>query len=285
MRANYIPGQIESATRRSAIDFGSATPRRCSIDQALGRLTAVSAYSDYLYYLPVGFYHHGRDTYRLPRYIFLGPAANDDPVKLAFFATLHGDDEEGAKALVEFLLRLELEPDRATGYQLFIYPICNPTGFEDATPETRRGHDLRRELWNGSRQPEAYYLERELGVLQFHGVAHLRASAGALQGFRASASSPLLHGALVSPALEAASKYLACDGYRGRSEIVPAANVGRDHYEWGLVNPAELKPAPFELIFETARSAPPELRVKASVAALNRLLAEYRPFLATQQNI
>ena len=37
---------------------------------------------------------------------------------------------------------------------------------------TRSGHDLQRELWNGSRQPEAYYLERELGVLQFHGVVN-----------------------------------------------------------------------------------------------------------------
>ncbi|HWB60645.1 MAG TPA: hypothetical protein VG733_14215 [Chthoniobacteraceae bacterium] len=282
MRAKYNPARIDPAERSSAIDFGSATRRRRSVEETLARLTAAAAYSDYIYYLPVGLFHHGRDAYRLARYIFLGPASGDEPIKLAIFAGLDGRYSESIEALVEFLLRLELEPIRARGYQIFVYPICNPTGFEDATRETRRGHDLARELWNGSRQPEAYYLERELGVLQFHGVITLGAGTG-FSGLRARSSSPVLDAALVAPAIDAAEKYLACNP--AGDHPFPAATAGRERYEWGLVNPAELNTAPFELTFETARSAPPVLQVKAAVAALGRVLAEYRPFLAARQNI
>ncbi len=63
---------------------------------------------------------------------------------------------EGTQALAEFLLRLHLEPERARGYQIFVYPIVNPTGFEDGTPKTRRGHDLAAEncgMAQGSPRP------------------------------------------------------------------------------------------------------------------------------------
>ena len=52
-----------------------------------------------------------------------------------------------------------------------------------------------------------------------------------------------------------------------------------------LGNLAELKPAPFEITIETPRKAPPELQTKAATAALNKIIEEYRPFLASQQNI
>jgi hypothetical protein len=284
MRAIYIPKKIEIPSHPDRIDFGSGADRPRSIDDVLKTLTSVSLYSDYLYYLPVGLFHYGRDAYRLARYVFLGPAANDDPVKLGLFAALHGDEAEGTQALVDFLLRLHLEPERARGYQIFVYPICNPTGFEDGTHTTRRGHDLATELWNGSKQPEAYYLERELGVQQFHGVVNLR-SAKNTNGIHARVAAATLDKALVQPALKAAEKFLPRDTNHASDPIIPTTTVGRNRYEWGLGNPAELKPAPFELTFETPHKAPPELQAKAAAAALNKILEEYRPFLASQQNI
>ena len=284
MRAVYTPKKIESRANPGWIDFGSGLDRPRSIDHALKTLTAVSVYSDYLYYLPSGLFHYGRAPYRLARYVFLGPSANDEPVKIGLFASLHGDEAEGTRALVEFLLRLHLEPERARGYQIFVYPICNPTGFEDGTHTTRRGHDLSRELWTGSRQPEAYYLERELGVMQFHGVVNLR-SAENTGSIHAHVAAATLHKALVQPALKAAGKFLPRAENRAGDRIIPATTVGRNRYEWGLGNPAELKPVPFELTFETPKQAPPELQAKATVSALYSLLEEYRPFLASQQNI
>jgi len=284
MRAVYIPKKIDTQATPHRIDFGAGAHAHRSIGEALRTLTSVSVYSDYLYYSPLGFFHYGSHPYRLPRYVFLGPAANDEPIKLGLFAALNGDEPEGTQALVEFLLRLDLEPERARGYQIFAYPVTNPTGFEDGTRATRRGHDLSQELWNGSRQPEAYYIERELGVLQFHGIVRLRSNEES-NGVIAIVPSPTLTTALVHPALKAASKFLPPCKSREGEPVVPAATAGRNRYEWGLGNPAELKPAPFELTFETPRKAPPELQAKAAVAALNSLIEEYRPFLAARQNI
>ena len=281
MRAVYIPRKSDQPSRTDRIDFGAGVQTQRSIDTALQTLTSVCLYSDYLYYSPLGHFHYGNHPYRLARYIFLGPAAGDEPIKLGIFAAVSGEEPEGVQALVEFLLRLDLEPARGRGYQIFVYPVVNPTGFEDGTHTTRRGHDLLRELWNGSRQPEAYYVERELGVLQFHGIIHLRSNAEN-NVLDARVASRVLRSALVEPALKAASKFLPTA--KGE-KIIPAATVGRNRYEEGLGNPAELKPAPFEITLETPRKAPPELQAKAAVAALNSIIEEYRPFLATRQNI
>jgi hypothetical protein len=284
MRATYIPKKNDTLPRPARIDFGSGEERSRSIDDALKTLTEVSSYSDYIHYSPLGLFHYGRNPYRLPRYIFLGPAAGDEPIRLGLFALINGDEPEGVRALVEFLLRLELEPERGRGYAIFVYPICNPTGFEDGTRNTRRGHDLSLELWNGSKQPEAYYLERELGVLQFHGIVNLRSVAGS-SGIHARVDSATLNQSIVQPALKAAGKFLPLGDNREGAQNIPATTVGRNRYEGGLGNPAELKPAPFEITIETPRKAPPELQVKAATAALNKIIEEYRPFLASQQNI
>lgn len=282
MRAVYTPKQIELKSKPNRIDFGSAMPRRRSIDGALKTLTAASIGSDYLFYSPVGVFHYDGDPYRIARYIFLGPAADDEPIRLGIFAAIHGNEPEGAQALAEFLLRLHRDPERARGYQIFAYPVCNPTGFEDNTRQTRRGHDLQRELWNASRQPEVYFIERELGVLQFHGIVNLR-SRERSSGLRAHVRAATLNDALVQPALKAAENFLPVA--REGEPIFPDTTVAGKRYEGELGNPAELQPAPFEITFETPGKAPPALQTLATVAALERIIALYRPFLASQQNI
>ena len=67
--------------------------------------------------------------------------------------TLSGDEPEGALALGSFLHQLEQKPELAQGYALFIYPVCNPTGFEDNTRHARSGKDLNREFWRDSAEP------------------------------------------------------------------------------------------------------------------------------------
>src|SRR6185503_1046540 len=82
------------------------------------------------------FASHGQ-KYTLPRYVFLGPKGGGDTIRIGIFATIHGDEPEGALALVRLITALEKNPELAQGYALFIYPICNPTGFEDNTRHSR----------------------------------------------------------------------------------------------------------------------------------------------------
>lgn len=282
MRATYIPKQF-STSRPRMIDFGSRAQHRRSIDGFLGQLTAESVASEYLFYSPVGDFRHREDRYRLARYVFLGPEADDAPIRLGIFAGIHGDENMVCAALVEFLRALHREPERARGYQIFAYPICNPTGFEDATHESRSGHDLNHEFWQGSRQPEVYYLERELGVIGFHGVISLHA--GENDGVFAHVRARTLAEALVQSALEAAARFLPVASSPAEALCAAAEATGRKCHEGALVSAAEMKPAPFEIVLEMPRHAPGDLQIAATIAALDQIVAAYRPFLAARQNI
>lgn len=248
-------------------------------------LRALAASSPYLRYSEVGHFRHGQQGYTLPRFAFHGPGAEEDPVKIGIFAAIHGDEQETAIAAIEFLERLHADPRRAHGYQLYVYPVCNPSGVEDGTRFSRSGVDLNREFWRGSAEPEVYYLERELGVLSFQGVVALHAD-DTTHGVYAYVRGATLTEALARPALEAAERFLP----RAKETIIdsfPAkdALIHQHCFEGVLSNPAELHPAPFEIIFETPQKFPFDLQVEAAVAALDRILEEYRPFLSIAQNL
>ena len=92
-----------------------------------------------------GFESNGH-KYSIPRFDFKGPNSSD-PIRIGIFGAIHGDEPAGPFALAEFLRRLVAQPDLAENFQLQIYPVCNPTGFEDNTRKSRRGRDLNREFW------------------------------------------------------------------------------------------------------------------------------------------
>ena len=103
---------------------------------------------------PLAAFHVAGDEYQIPRYLFIGPRGGDDPIRLGLFAAIHGDEPEGANALVQLLQVLDQRPELARDFFLFVYPVCNPTGYEDGTRFSRAGFDLNREFWNNSNQPE-----------------------------------------------------------------------------------------------------------------------------------
>ncbi len=89
----------------------------------------------------LGSFEVGREKYSLPRFTFRGPNSSD-PIRIGVFAAIHGDEPAGALAAARFLLDLATEPALAENFHLQvypIYPICNPTGFEDNTRQSRRG--------------------------------------------------------------------------------------------------------------------------------------------------
>src|SRR3954447_3032076 len=76
--------------------------------------------------------------YSLPHFTFEGPNSGD-PIRIGLFAAIHGDEPAGALAAASFLLELAAAPELAENFHLQVYPICNPTGFEDNTRNSRRG--------------------------------------------------------------------------------------------------------------------------------------------------
>jgi murein peptide amidase A len=251
----------------------------------LEALEQIAESSEHLVRGSVGEFTAGANDFALPRFAFMGPKGGGDTIRLGIFAALRGDERTGPAALVEFLRRLEADPQLATGYHLYVYPICNPTGFEDRTELTRSGRDLAQELWKGSAEPEIYYLERELGVLQFQGVISLH-SALRSGGLHAWVRSSILAKTLVWPAIQAVERFLPShpdeDNLPDCLASLPSLRAGSNGI---LTQTKDLVPLPFEIILESPRQAPKAARIEAMVTSLTTVLGAYRSLQALRQNI
>jgi hypothetical protein len=185
---------------------------------------------------------------------------------------------------MEFLLELVREPALAENFQLRIYPICNPTGFEDNTRCSRRGRDLNREFWRASVEAEVQLLEHELRTGHFSGIIQLHAD-DTSEGVYGFVRGHTLTENLLRPALREAGKVLprninaTIDGFAARDGII------YDHYDGVLAAPAQMEPVPFEIILETPHRAVIELQVQALVVALRTILTEYRRLVSFAANI
>jgi hypothetical protein len=221
--------------------------------------------------------------YPLPRFSFQGPQSSD-PIRIGLFGGIHGDEPAGPLALAKFLNLLAAEPARGRNFHLEIYPICNPTGFEDGTRLSRRGVDLNRQFWKGSAEREVQLLEGELRARHFHGLVQLHAddTSDGIYGF---VRGHTLTENLLRPALREAGKILprninaTIDGFAAREGII------YDQYEGILAAPSSVEPVPFEIIFETPQHAPIDRQVEALVVALRTILSEYRRLISFAANI
>ena len=270
----------------SLTKYAPQAPRkqRRSIAELLAPLEQIAANSPNLVANHDARFEAGDETCELPRYLFVGPKGGDTPIRVGIFAGIHGDEPEGAHAIVQFIKLLEAKPELAAGYYLSFYPVCNPTGFEDATRFSRGGKDLNREFWKDSDHPEVRLLQAELISRSFQGIISLHTD-DTSDGFYGFAHGATLTKHLIEPALQAAGKLLArnerqtIDGFRARNGVIS------DKYDGILSAPPKVRPRPFEIILETP-AAPPEYQKQfAFVAALQSILDEYRKFIAYAPNL
>jgi hypothetical protein len=230
----------------------------------------------------LGSFEIGGANYSLPRFTFHGPNSSD-PIRIGVFAAIHGDEPAGALAAARFLADMAKEPELAEHFLLQVYPLCNPTGFEDGTRHSRRGKDLNREFWKSSVEPEIEVLENELRNRHFSGIIQLHTddTSDGIYGF---VRGHTLTENLLRPALREAENILprnvnaTIDGFAARDGII------YDHYEGILAAPMQKEP-PFEIILETPHHAPMDLQVQALVVALRTILSEYRRLISFAANI
>ena len=232
-----------------------------------------------------GFWRVGEERYWLPRLIFRGGKETDEEtIRLAIFAGLHGDEPAGVLALVDLLRALEADPWVGRAYRIHIYPLCNPTGYEDGTRHSRSGADLNREFWHGSLEPEVGIIERELLQNKFHGIISLHSddTSDGVYGFVRGAT---LTQHLMKPALAAAEAALPrnqasiIDGFHAIDGIIHTA------YDGILTAPPGSSPAPFEIILESPHHASMALQRRAFVLALTEILRHYRRMIAYAADI
>jgi protein MpaA len=271
----------------NAIILQRATPERRpsrSISELLAPLEEIAGRSASLVENRGARFEVEGAAYELPRYLFIGPQGGDAPLRVGLFAGIHGDKSEGPNALVRFVRFLEAYPEMATGYALSIYPLCNPTGFEDRTRHSRRGKDLNREFWKNTDEPEVRLLQAEMISRCFQGIISLHADDTG-QGFYGMVRGATLTRHLIEPALAAAEDFLprderaVIDGFEARKGIVLEGCRGM------LSAPPKVRPRPFEIVLKTPGGAAAFLKECAMMAALLTILTEYRKFIAYAPNL
>jgi predicted deacylase len=205
-------------------------------------------------------------------------------LKFGLFAGLHGDEPAGTLACRELVKRLERSPSDLLGYELHLFPECNPTGCRAGTRESQCGLDLNREFWRGSSQPEVVFLEGELRRERYDGIIALHSddTSDGIYGF---VSGALLSHNVLEPALAAAASIVprntatVIDGFRAEAGII------KEGYPGVLSAPPEQRPRPIEIVFETPSKAPLPLQVEATITAVTTMLKEYRMMMAYAQNL
>jgi protein MpaA len=262
----------------------TAPAQRRSIDDWLSGVTQLAGQSESLLWKPCGNFGVASRTYGIPRYLFIGPRGGDDPIRIGLFASLHGDQPETTSALLSFLKILEATPDLARNYFLFVYPICNPTGFEDNTRCSRRGRDLNREFWNNSQEPEITALQSEICSHALDGIISLHTD-DATAGLYGVTRSYTVGKNLVEPALAAADPILprdrkdVIDGFAAKDGVVRAVYTG------AISGPPSIRPRPFEIALCAPRGAARYQQEQGLLLAVQCILSNYRELRAYAQNL
>ena len=226
----------------------------------------------------------GADDYSLDQYLFVGPRGGGDYYRIGIFAGIHGDEAAGVFAAIRFLHELAQNPGLARGYEVYVYPLCNPSGFEDGTRHSRSGRDLNREFWLGSHEPEVGLLERQIRTLRFDGLISLHADEDSC-GLYAFALGAQVTQYVVEPALRAAEKILprncdaTIDNFTARNGLI------RKGYPGMLCAAPEAHPRPFEIVFETPHRAELEKQIEANLVFLRHALDQYQQLQAVGQDL
>jgi protein MpaA len=226
----------------------------------------------------------GTDDYSLEQYLFVGPCGGGEYYRVGIFAGMHGDETAGVFAAIRFLEELAQHPDLARGYEIYFYPLCNPSGFEDGTRHSRSGRDLNREFWLGSREPEVQLLERQIRTLRFDGLLSLHAD-NESNGLYAFALGAQVTQHVVEPALRAAEKILprnrdaTIDNFNARNGLI------RKGYPGMLCAAPEARPRPFEIVFETPHHADLEKQIEANLVFLRHALDQFLQLQAVGQDL
>ena len=217
-------------------------------------------------------------------FTFTGPRGGGTTVRVGIFAGIHGDEVAGVVAAARFLGVLADEPEIARGYELTVYPLCNPTGFAAGRRHAHGGRDLNREFWLGSAEPEIVLLERELRARRFDGLIALHAD-DETPGLYAFALGAQVTEHVVEPALLAAERFLPRNRHPVIDNFTAQNGLIRQGYPGMLCAPPEQSPRPFEIVFETPTLADFEAQVAANLVFLRTALDQYLQLQAVGQDL
>jgi len=254
------------------------------IEETLAPLEQLISNSVNLVRKPLPAFRRSDRDYYIPRYLFIGPKGGIDPIRVALFAGIYGDQPEGTFALIDFVRALEQAPETARDYCLFLYPIANPTGFESRTRRTSDGIHLPEELWKNSLSPEVQHLQSELWMHAHDGIVSFKTDADADE-LTVAIAGPIFARHFLRSALDTAQDFLPQVTRSNHNALPKWKSVLLDSPNDIIRAAPGQKPAPFEIVITVPGQAPTFLQKAAVVLLLKAVLVEYRRFIAFVANI
>ncbi|MCG3147996.1 MAG: hypothetical protein PCFJNLEI_01438 [Verrucomicrobiae bacterium] len=207
---------------------------------------------------------HGHELVKL---VSRSPA---EAIPVCLVAGIHGDEQDGILAALDFGRRFVQDT-----YRLTIYPCVNPTGYERMTRENVNGKDLNREFFRASGEEEVRIMERELSSQEFIGFIGGHSDYESF-GLYAYATGAVLSERLAKPALFQASGIIpintdpVIDGHPATDGIIQEKFPG----SLGPLTKGTMEP--FEITIETPNLFALRKRVEAQALAFETILQEYR---------
>jgi hypothetical protein len=255
-------------SKSAGLRAAKSDPRAAKL---LGRLDQLSRPRARLYSSPISAPPHYRLP-KIPRYIFVGDQPGESEIRLGIFAGLRGEDTVGAKAIVEFIDDLVADPSLGSAFRIYAYPAVNPLSDRTGAPGKQADHPVVNENGRKVKFPEAFLIEREIFVVQFHGLVVIHSTDDA-KGLQAAVYGADLREALVSPILSSLQSLFP-------TNELPALDAS-----FSLTADAVLKQRPFELALRIPRSGWPGLYSIGLRIALHTAVEQYRSYLAQANNI
>ena len=204
--------------------------------------------------------------------------------RIGIFAGIHGDEHSGVIAAMQLLHHLEWNAYLAEFYELLIYPVCNPWGFDHGCREGKAGKDLNRCFWREKEEAEVRLIEQELRAKQFDGIISLHTD-DTSEGIYGYVNGSTLTRHLLEPALHAASAVIPRD-IRPLIDTHPAsASIISGGYEGILAAPEDQHPQPFSIVFETPHDTSLGKQVEAHLVAIKEILRLFREISSEGRDI
>ncbi len=244
-----------------------------AFEQRLADLYHLSQRSSHIFGSPIGPFYHQSRSYSLPRFVYFGPHASDESLRLAFLAGFDHRDLRGAGGLLQLVERLALQPEMGQGLNLSVFPLVDVLGHERGAS----GRNLDASHWGHGAAPELALLDKDARLRGYHGFVTVGPVAGddipvvRLRGHPAAAALGV--------------ELISSEDFEPFSVRWEAEVGGRPLHDGPLSVADDLPFPPFELSIRLPASWSADLFAQATASVLIRFIQRYRGVHAYGHNL
>jgi hypothetical protein len=137
-----------------------------------GALYEEASASDSVFGSPLGPIEGPNGRTFLPQFVYFGPDSSIDPVRIAVFGGLSGEDLKGSRSLINWIKALLVHPNIGKGVSVSVFPIVNLNAIWAGAAST----GLKDSDWSGSPIPEIRLISQNAKIRSFQGFIRVESS-------------------------------------------------------------------------------------------------------------